>query len=347
MISETKKPADQAAGQNKVQEYINRIKAGEPAEEIIKGLPESFRSGIEAGLKAEQEAAEEEAPFIPDKYKGLPADLIDDVWVITEYADAEITKREKERKARVLEYVREKEKQAEADEEQKTNDQERIQDLKVELGIAPPIYETPIQTPYSKFKMENGETDIGAFWYEYSNEKAKELKKSGELKWGEERIYFDVPFADLFRLRNVVMRVAAENSIPIAFKHLDVDKSSPAQKTKNDTRFVTNFASLEDAKRFYAVLESDAEYQAIVPDRQLDYHGIRLDELAEYASGYREGRGALERIMTAKDNGNGTYTYKTESGRDMTIDKAMYDKFKSQYDEMQAKQDKIRKEWGK
>ena len=42
----------------------------------------------------------------------------------------------------------------------------------------------------------------------------------------------------------------------------------------------------------------------------MDYHGLNLDGVANYASGYREKRGPLKRIIeTAKQNPDGSYTY--------------------------------------
>ncbi len=47
-----------SAGEKKIQEYIDRINGGESKEAVTDGLSESFRDGIEKGLKSKEELAE-------------------------------------------------------------------------------------------------------------------------------------------------------------------------------------------------------------------------------------------------------------------------------------------------
>jgi len=341
---------EKGAGQSKVEEYISRIKGGESKEGILDGLPESFRSAIEAGLVTPPEESPQEMPIVPPQYEGLPTDLLEEFMVVKEYiGDPEKTQREKERKRRAVEYVREKERKQSEQEEISINEGERIEEVRESMGLplsVEPVPETVAATTYSEFKLSSGETDEGAFWHQYRNEAAKELKESGKFEWGKERIYFDVGVADMIKLRNIVIRIASENNIPIAFKFMDAVKTTPAQRDGKETRFVANFASEDDAKIFFDNLKQNLEYQSLLPDRNIDYKGIRLDKMAEYASGYREARGALERIMSGVQNNDGTYSYQSESGRSITIPEDQYNSFKNSYNEMQAKINKTKQEWG-
>lgn len=72
----SKKPL--TGGEQKIEEYVNRIKGGEPKDLIFEGLPEVFKSGIEKRLaelvegKTEQEMSE-----IPPQYRGLDSETLD------------------------------------------------------------------------------------------------------------------------------------------------------------------------------------------------------------------------------------------------------------------------------
>lgn len=337
-------------GQAKANEYISRIRGGESKEEILNGLPESFRSAIEAGLATPQEELSQDDVIVPPQYEGLPSDLLEEFMVVKEYiGDPERTQREKERKARALNYVREKEARQSEQEEDRISAGERVEEVRQNMGLSPSVEPSPemiASSPYSKFKLSNGETDVGSFWYEYRNQAAKDLKDQGRFEWGKERIYFDVAIADMLKLRNIVMRVAAEHNIPIAFKFTDVGKTMASQMDGKETRFVANFDSAQTAKIFFDFLKDDSEYASLIPDRNMDYKGIRLDNMAEYASGYREIRGALERIMKANINPDGSYTYLAESGRPITISQEQYNVFKGQYDQIQARIEETKKNWG-
>lgn len=156
------------------------------------------------------------------------------------------------------------------------------------------------------------------------------MAHEGKLKWGKERIYFEIPMEKCNALRNLVMTTAHEGKLPVAFKYLDATKSNQPS-INGDTRFVVNFASTKDAKTFYELLKQKPEYQKLRPDRTMDYHGHQLDNIAHYASGYRETRGALQRIAKAVKNPDGTYTYKKENGKDpMTITESQYNIFMDQ-----------------
>lgn len=117
-------PAEQ-----KIQEYVNRIKNGEPKESILRDLPPSFVSGIEAGLTPKQNNnVNESEAVVPPQYRGLDAETVELIWIIPEYVDPEKTKEEKLRKQKAIDYLK-------RIEEMKINDKTRIEEIKTELGI--------------------------------------------------------------------------------------------------------------------------------------------------------------------------------------------------------------------
>ncbi len=200
-------------------------------------------------------------------------------------------------------------------------------------------YEGIEDKDFEEFRVKNGETDEGlSWWYEYENAAAKKLKKFGEFEWGKERLYFDIPIDNMEELRNLVFEVAKSEKIPIAFKHLDVQKTHQANLKPDSeaTRFVANFASVEDAKRFYQELQRQKKYREIESDRNLDYSGYNIDGVAHYASGYREKRGPLKHIIrTAQRNSDNTYSYySTDGSKQITIAEEQYKKFVNQFKAM-------------
>lgn len=329
----------QTGGEQKIKEYINRIKNGEQKDKILEGLPLSFVNAIEKGLETydkNKELNQNENFVIPPQYEGLDSETLDFIWVIPEYTDPEKTKTEKNRKSKILENLKLKEQKENKIEEQNISDQEDAEKIKKELGISKMENSSSVeQDKFSEFRMKNGETDQGFFWNEYRNAIAKELKNSGQFEWGKERIYFDVSIRDCEKLRNLAFKISSEQKIPIAFKYIDDEKTFPIHKDGNETRFVMNFVSSDDARRFYSFLSQSEEYKNLQNDRHLDYKGVRIDNLAEYASGFREKRGALERIMNAKINEDGKYEYLSESGKKMVLSENEFNGFKSQYQQLE------------
>lgn len=236
----------------------------------------------------------------------------------------------------------------------KINDQEKANAIREELGIpkqenqgdslttpeqnSQQSYEGLEDKDFEEFKVKKGETDIGVFWYKYGNAAAKKLKESGQLEWGKERIYFDIPLDNMEELRDLAFELAKSEKIPIAFKHLDVQKTHQIdlKPDSETTRFVANFASTEDAKRFYQALQQRDEYKKMKSDRNLDYHGYNIDGVANYASGYREKREPLKRIIeTAQKNPDNTYSYYSADGsKQITITEEQYNNFADQFKAM-------------
>ncbi len=135
-----------SAGEQKVEEYVNRIKAGESKDSIFQGLPESFKSGIERRLaEPAEEKVEQDVSGIPPQYRGLDSETLDLIWTIPEYIDSEKTARLKSEKAEVIALLREKESSEKAKEERHSADEKRIEELRQQLGIAKPTKTLEVQ----------------------------------------------------------------------------------------------------------------------------------------------------------------------------------------------------------
>lgn len=216
--------------------------------------------------------------------------------------------------------------------------EEKINTVREAIGINA----ESLDNKYSKFKVKNGETDTGVWWYEYGNQASKELRESGKFEWGKERIYFDISFKDMEKMKELALKVAKTNKIAIAFKYLDQEKTHQVnlKPESQTTRFVCNFASVEDAKKFYTLLSQESDYSSLIPDQSIDFAGYNIDGIAHYASGYRETRDALTDIIkSAHLNPDGTYTYTamipqrdgTKKPKSAVISADSYQKFKQQY----------------
>jgi hypothetical protein len=128
-------------GEKKIEEYVNRIKSGESKDKILEGLPPSFVGAIENQLQSNEnkESKENEKPVIPPQYEGLNSEALDLMWTIPEYTDPEKTKQEKERKQKTLESLKQKESVKKTTEEKHQNDQQKITEIRKQLGIIDPI----------------------------------------------------------------------------------------------------------------------------------------------------------------------------------------------------------------
>lgn len=337
-----------SAGEQKALEYVQRIQAGESKEEIFKDLPESFRRSIEDQLNEHKKEAtpdDEAEVVIPAQYEGLSADIVEELWTIPIYVDEGKNDQEKRRKQKIIELLKQREKSQTEKKESQTEEREKLEEVKRDLGISKAKKsEENKNDAFGSFKVSNGETDIGAWWYEYRNQIAKEMKKDGKFEWGKERVYFDIPLADMVKMRDLMMMVASEEKVPIAFKHLDEEKTFPTIKDGTETRFVANFASPEDALRFYMALRKHPEYQSFHTDRNMNYGGYRVDEIAEYANGYRENRDALKRIMGGAFNERGKWEW-NGSVQKHEISKEEYELFKKQFEELNTKILRTQQEW--
>lgn len=348
--------------QDKINEYVERIEGGESKDSIMQGLPKSFSDAIEERLANKEKGETEDKERIEEireeinptdkkdgfEKKEVEHDFGDHAQAVGIYntmmdLGKGLTEGLKE------DFVRKVQRYADEIKSGKSKEyvlgglgenwRKAVEDKLAEKE------DTKEENEFSDFRVKNGETDEGFFWNEYGNRKAKELKESGEFEWGKERIYFDVPIQDCEKLRDLAIEIASKNQIALAFKYIDNEKTFPVHKDGKETRFVVNFVSSEDARKFYKELLNSKEYQSLNPDRNVDYKGLRIDDLAEYSSGFREIRGALERAMSAHINENGSYEYKAESGKNIVISEEQFNLFKKQYDESQKQLAKEEELW--
>ena len=132
--------------EQKIEEYVNRIKNGESKDSIFQDLPESFKSGIEKKLtETSEEKSEQGISEIPSQYRGLDSETLDFIWTFPEYVDQEKTKELKEKKARALAALREKESAEKGKEERHQADQQKIAELREQLGVTKPVETTENQ----------------------------------------------------------------------------------------------------------------------------------------------------------------------------------------------------------
>lgn len=187
---------------------------------------------------------------------------------------------------------------------------------------------------FNDFSEKRGETVKGVHWYFYENLEAQRLSENRRIKWGNERIYFEVPLDELPELKKLVMQAVKEAQIGVTFKYLDVESSSPEMVEKDVTRFVVNFVSVEDARKFYEILQGDSEYVAIQPDRSTEYLAHNIDGKAFYAQGFREIREydknqILDYLKSYTQNPDGSYSAPSSEGGVITISKEEYERLAS------------------
>lgn len=184
---------------------------------------------------------------------------------------------------------------------------------------------------FFEFKKEEFEGARESSWLQYTNMEATRLQEKKQFKWADERLYFDIPLEDFEKLKDLVIKIAEEQKIAVSFKYLDTQKSSP-ESGNEATRFVVNFASPTEAKRFYVAINQTEEYQSITPDRETDYFAFNLDGKAHYASGYREIRendyNQLKSLIESlHHNADGTYSYPDDgTGDQNSINEEEYKK---------------------
>jgi hypothetical protein len=126
--------------EQKIEEYVDRIKNGESKDSIFQGLPESFKSGIEKRLSdLIEEKVKQGLNDIPPQYRELDSETLDFIWTFPEFVDQEKTKKLTEKKARALAALREKETLENVKTERNKADKEKIEELRKQLQIIDPI----------------------------------------------------------------------------------------------------------------------------------------------------------------------------------------------------------------
>jgi hypothetical protein len=175
MESPEKNTPQPTGGEQKINEYINRIKAGESKDAIMQGLPASFTDAIEKGLSSQEattedaeslkEVASPELAIIPPQYEGMDSETLDFIWTVPEYMDPEKTKSELERKAKVLEHLREKENVELVRKEKKEEEEKQIEKLRQELGVLPEKTEPkgPIEKKTVEHSFGDHEQAVGIY----------------------------------------------------------------------------------------------------------------------------------------------------------------------------------------
>jgi hypothetical protein len=240
--------------QEKIQEYVSRLKAGESRDSLMQGLPPSFVAGIEAAMHESEdtpEAPTEKTEIIPSEndiaiplqYKNLNADALEIIWTIPEYIDSEKTATERKRKGDAIAMLREKEALAAEEAERREVKEKRIEELrrKIEAHRGPPInyIEVVIDDAFMKKNLVpgkglrmygghanwNGEVDL--MKYVMSDDLSPEYRAIAEdriekSKAGWEKFYQHESHHIKNRENGLTPHVAAENLREfLAFRVLD------------------------------------------------------------------------------------------------------------------------------
>jgi hypothetical protein len=95
------------------------------------------------------QATEEDEKGIPPQYRGLNSEILDEIWTIPEYVDRDKTKELKEKKAKAVADLREKELSETAKKKRQAADEQKIAELRQQLGI-----EKPAESPAAAVKPE-------------------------------------------------------------------------------------------------------------------------------------------------------------------------------------------------
>jgi hypothetical protein len=126
----------------KIEEYVQRIKNGESKDSIFQGLSPSFTSALEKRLsETSGENTQQGISEIPSKYasEGMDSEILDLIWTIPEYIDENKTRELKNWKARCIAALKEKESKEEIKKEREKEGQEKIDEIRGQLGIAEPV----------------------------------------------------------------------------------------------------------------------------------------------------------------------------------------------------------------
>ncbi len=121
-----------SAGEIKVNEYVSRIQDGASKDVIFQGLPDSFRTRIEDKLA---QSSEESEQGIPPQYRGLNSEILDEIWTIPEYIDRDKTKELRDKKAKAVAALKEKELLETKKRGRRAADGQQITELRQQLGI--------------------------------------------------------------------------------------------------------------------------------------------------------------------------------------------------------------------
>ena len=131
-----------SSGEEKIAEYVRRIKDGEDKGSVLDGLPDSFRLGIEKGLEIpiKEEVLDDEIG-IPPQYRGLDSETLDFIWTSPVYVDNEKNERFKNIKSEAIARLKQSELLKLNSKKSLAEDENRLTQIRQELGIVKPIVE--------------------------------------------------------------------------------------------------------------------------------------------------------------------------------------------------------------
>lgn len=170
---------------NKIDEYVHRIKNGESKDSIFQGIPESWKAEINQKLVDPKIENQKYGPDeIPVQYRGLDSESLDFIWTPPQYIDEEKNKAFKEKKEQVLSVLREREAIEIAKKEKYETEQRKIQELREQLGItkfSEKVEENKEKASYNN-EQKNKTTEIYNGMVEISVGMNEELKNDFEQK---------------------------------------------------------------------------------------------------------------------------------------------------------------------
>jgi hypothetical protein len=163
-----------SGSEQKIQEYIDRIKKGESKEKTLEGLSPSFINAVEKGLQKEdsKETSPKEQPLIPPQWKGLKAEALAEIWVVPYYTDDKKTEEELSIRRNAILFLQSKEREEDERKIIKDKEIEKIKkDLKVENNESEKstkqetletkdVYEKSLDSVLEQLKKEKGIVEL-------------------------------------------------------------------------------------------------------------------------------------------------------------------------------------------
>lgn len=283
-------------GEQKVEEYAQRINSGEDVGKIMEDLPDSFRNALENRLNQEKQSEptnEKNSELsIPPQYEGMSAEAVDYIWTIPEYTDPEKTKEQEQWKERVVAELRRKEEAGAKKEEARLQELEEQNGIREQLGIPVPEAPNPAVEKTSELSQELSlEEKKKLSGWPASYELAKIAKASGvDLSKMTREEYMQYAIDNSLKIDDDQLRKAPWNRMGTSVE--EVLKMAKEAKTATDPELDAEF------NRF----SFEVKQQAATEDRQIA-PGIRVRQGTKDANswlffGINEG---------VKDNSQETY----------------------------------------
>lgn len=218
----------------KIQEYIDRINGGESKDSIFQGLPNSFRSGIEKGIAEQQR--EKILSEIPTQYKGMDSETLDMMWTFPTYIDEEKNRVNKEKKARVLEALKER---------------EALNGVNGESLVTEQLDEKGETSVEEEFPILSSEERKKLWGWEASYELAKIAKQSGvDLSKLSREDYVDFAIQNNLKINDDQLRAASWQRMGVSAREIisgNREKRAEIKKEVEDAFAKFSFAVQERA----------------------------------------------------------------------------------------------------